>query len=332
MQRRIFVLVSASAALALACGGATTQGAREPRPRPPRSPPSCSVVSATTTAPITTTSPEAQRYFDQGLALIYGFNHDAAIRAFDQALALDPALRDVRVGQGHRARPEHQPAARPDAAPRTPTPRPAGAGARAERLRRRAGADRGDRGALHADLLGRPRRARPRLRERDARGAQAPSRGRGRRGAHGRGADEPLPVELLDAGREAEGAHRSSWWRSSSGRWSRSPRTSARTTTTSTPIEEHFPEKAEPVADRLAHARARRGPPRAHAGPHLLPRRPLPGRRGRERERDRERRGLLRALPAGRLLPRGLLPAQHPLPVGRRGDRGPERRGALDRA
>ena len=45
-------------------------------------------------------------------------------------------------------------------------------------------------------------------------------------------------------------------------------------------MEEHFPEKAEPAADRLGAARARRGPPRAHARPHLLPRRPLRGRRG----------------------------------------------------
>jgi tetratricopeptide (TPR) repeat protein len=40
--------------------------------------------------PITTDSPEAQRYFDQGLTLSYAFNHAEAIRAFKQALALDP--------------------------------------------------------------------------------------------------------------------------------------------------------------------------------------------------------------------------------------------------
>jgi tetratricopeptide (TPR) repeat protein len=39
---------------------------------------------------ITTNSPEAQRYFDQGLAFVQGFNHDAAIRAFQQAAELDP--------------------------------------------------------------------------------------------------------------------------------------------------------------------------------------------------------------------------------------------------
>ena len=39
---------------------------------------------------ITTTSPEAQRYFNQGLAFYHGFNHGAAIRSFQQAAELDP--------------------------------------------------------------------------------------------------------------------------------------------------------------------------------------------------------------------------------------------------
>jgi tetratricopeptide (TPR) repeat protein len=39
---------------------------------------------------ITTHSPEAQAYFNQGLRLLYGFNHGAALRAFKQAAALDP--------------------------------------------------------------------------------------------------------------------------------------------------------------------------------------------------------------------------------------------------
>jgi tetratricopeptide (TPR) repeat protein len=38
---------------------------------------------------VTTVSEEAQAYFDQGLALMYGFNHEAAIRSFQQAIALD---------------------------------------------------------------------------------------------------------------------------------------------------------------------------------------------------------------------------------------------------
>ena len=41
--------------------------------------------------PVTTASPAAQRYFDQGLAFAYGFNHDAAVRSFRAAQAIDPA-------------------------------------------------------------------------------------------------------------------------------------------------------------------------------------------------------------------------------------------------
>jgi tetratricopeptide (TPR) repeat protein len=40
--------------------------------------------------PITTKSPEAQKYFDQGLTLSYAFNHAEAIRSFRQGIALDP--------------------------------------------------------------------------------------------------------------------------------------------------------------------------------------------------------------------------------------------------
>ena len=39
---------------------------------------------------ITTKSAEAQRYFDQGFHFLQGFNHRAAIRAFQQAAKLDP--------------------------------------------------------------------------------------------------------------------------------------------------------------------------------------------------------------------------------------------------
>jgi tetratricopeptide (TPR) repeat protein len=40
--------------------------------------------------PITTKNPEAQTYFDQGLTLLYSFNHDAAARYFRRAAELDP--------------------------------------------------------------------------------------------------------------------------------------------------------------------------------------------------------------------------------------------------
>ena len=40
--------------------------------------------------PISTDSELAQRYFDQGLILAYGFNHAEAYRAFKEASAQDP--------------------------------------------------------------------------------------------------------------------------------------------------------------------------------------------------------------------------------------------------
>jgi tetratricopeptide (TPR) repeat protein len=40
--------------------------------------------------PISTKNPEAQTYFDQGLTLLYGFNHDEAGRYFHRAAQLDP--------------------------------------------------------------------------------------------------------------------------------------------------------------------------------------------------------------------------------------------------
>src|SRR3989441_11287030 len=40
---------------------------------------------------ITTTTPTAQRWFDQGLRLVYAFNHAEAQRAFREAVRLDPS-------------------------------------------------------------------------------------------------------------------------------------------------------------------------------------------------------------------------------------------------
>jgi tetratricopeptide (TPR) repeat protein len=44
----------------------------------------------TYSVPITTSVPMAQRFFDQGLTLTYGFNHAEAIRSFREAARLDP--------------------------------------------------------------------------------------------------------------------------------------------------------------------------------------------------------------------------------------------------
>ena len=42
--------------------------------------------------PVATQSELAQKYFNQGLILTYGFNHDEAVRSFEKAVQLDPNL------------------------------------------------------------------------------------------------------------------------------------------------------------------------------------------------------------------------------------------------
>jgi tetratricopeptide (TPR) repeat protein len=58
----------------------------------------------TWTHPIKTTSPEAQKFFDQGLSLNYGFNRYEALRSFRKAAELDPhapmAFWGMAISQG----------------------------------------------------------------------------------------------------------------------------------------------------------------------------------------------------------------------------------------
>ena len=49
--------------------------------------------------PVTTSVPRAQRFFDQGLRLLYAFNHPESIRAFREAARLDPGLAIAYWGQ-----------------------------------------------------------------------------------------------------------------------------------------------------------------------------------------------------------------------------------------
>jgi tetratricopeptide (TPR) repeat protein len=50
---------------------------------------------------VSTANHEAQQFFDQGLAYIYGFNHAEAIRAFDRAAELDPKLAMAHWGRAY---------------------------------------------------------------------------------------------------------------------------------------------------------------------------------------------------------------------------------------
>src|ERR1700746_2340430 len=60
------------------------------------------------TRTITTSSPEAQRYFNQGLAFLHGFNHGAAIRSFQRAAELDPECAMALLGDRPCERTTHQ--------------------------------------------------------------------------------------------------------------------------------------------------------------------------------------------------------------------------------
>ncbi len=73
-------------ALTTACAAACSA---QPQPQAPRTPLYSNLGSYQHT--ISTSSPDAQKYFDQGLTLSYAFNHAEAIRAFRQAAALDPS-------------------------------------------------------------------------------------------------------------------------------------------------------------------------------------------------------------------------------------------------
>jgi tetratricopeptide (TPR) repeat protein len=81
MKRTLSML----AALCLG-GGALAQAPASPTPRP--------AVLMTGIGshrhPIATASPEAQKFFDQGVTLLFGFNHDEAFRSFAKAAELDP--------------------------------------------------------------------------------------------------------------------------------------------------------------------------------------------------------------------------------------------------
>ena len=58
--------------------------------------------------PIATTNSEAQKFFDQGLTLVYAFNHAEAARSFQRAADLDPREPMPHWGIAARARPKLQ--------------------------------------------------------------------------------------------------------------------------------------------------------------------------------------------------------------------------------
>src|SRR5947207_12350025 len=74
-------------ALISLCGAMVSIAATKNEPRP-RLMPGLGDVHH----PVSTKDREAQQFFDQGLKLVYGFNHDEARRSFQHAAELDPKL------------------------------------------------------------------------------------------------------------------------------------------------------------------------------------------------------------------------------------------------
>ena len=91
-------LTVACAIALIALSGCRPAAAPEPSASTPAvSPPELAMIGAHLLEglgdyrfPVTTKHPEVQRWFDQGLMLAYGFNHDAAERSFLKATELDP--------------------------------------------------------------------------------------------------------------------------------------------------------------------------------------------------------------------------------------------------
>jgi tetratricopeptide (TPR) repeat protein len=61
----------------------------------------------TYTRPVTTSAPDAQRWFDRGLIWAYGFNHEEAVSCFEQALARDPDCAMAHWGVGYALGPNY---------------------------------------------------------------------------------------------------------------------------------------------------------------------------------------------------------------------------------
>src|SRR5256886_2085492 len=64
--------------------------------------------------PVSTKSPQAQQFFDQGLRFIYAFNHDEAARSFQHAAELDPKMAMAYWGVAEAVGPNYNDPADPD--------------------------------------------------------------------------------------------------------------------------------------------------------------------------------------------------------------------------
>jgi tetratricopeptide (TPR) repeat protein len=85
-----FILTAAMLVLANVAGGLTAEPGKLALELQPTSNVTLYKGLGKHTRPVATSNPQAQKYFDQGLNFMYAFNHDEAVRAFRQAVELDP--------------------------------------------------------------------------------------------------------------------------------------------------------------------------------------------------------------------------------------------------
>jgi tetratricopeptide (TPR) repeat protein len=89
------VIVLMSGIIGVACGRAP-ESQRSPAAASSSSPPPAAAAARLVTGlgqhhhPISTSNPQAQQFFDQGFSLVFAFNHEEAVRSFQQAAVLDP--------------------------------------------------------------------------------------------------------------------------------------------------------------------------------------------------------------------------------------------------
>ena len=208
-----------SLALAIALGSvaalAGDTSAQKPAPAPTASPASASAKPephfpklGSYRRKITTTSPVAQEYFDQGLDFLYGFNHDEAIRSFEAAAAADPHCAMAYWGVAAANGPHiNSPNVDEDHAKAAWKATRQGPRVGVRRVAHRAGSDRSDGQALRREAAVRSPSARRRVCRRDAKGlGRTPGRCRRRR-PHGRGTDGSATVGSVDVHRQTAAGH-----------------------------------------------------------------------------------------------------------------------------
>jgi len=106
------LLINALAALVL-CGSISAQQHSMPNPPAPKK---ATLMSGLGDLhhPISTSNPEAQKFFDQGMRLIYAFNHQEAAGSFERAAELDPKMAMAYWGLAEAVGPNYNDPADPD--------------------------------------------------------------------------------------------------------------------------------------------------------------------------------------------------------------------------